>query len=149
MKTSGYIITGVEVEVVDAVVVIRSGAIVGDNDDSPALSLDRASLGADFTKSSRDVVVFVIVMDGVGGSNDKSTFLINSRLSDPLFITAESTTALCLGSVMAEPGLFGVVGSMAGSVVKRGNVPCLVSWSPVTCSSSSGRFTDILSSRSS
>ena len=130
VKTSGYIITGVEVEVVDAVVVIRSGAIVGDNDDSPALSLDRASLGADFTKSSRDVVVFVVVMDGVGGSNDKSTFLINSRLSDPLFITAESTTALCSGVWMsAARGLFGdVVVSRINpddggcSVVKIGDV---------------------------
>ena len=59
MKTSGYIITGVVGDVsaavdvdVDAVVVILSGAIVGDNDDSPALSLDRASLDADFTKST-------------------------------------------------------------------------------------------------
>ena len=58
MKTSGYIITGgvvgnVSAAVdVDAVVVILSGAIVGDNDDSPALSLDRASLDADFTKST-------------------------------------------------------------------------------------------------
>ena len=58
MKTSGYIITGVvdnvsaSVDVVDVVVVILSGVIVGDNDDSPALSLDRASLDADFTKST-------------------------------------------------------------------------------------------------
>ena len=60
VKTSGYIITGVvddvsaavDVVVVDAVVVIFSGAIVGDNDDSPALSLDRASLDADLTKST-------------------------------------------------------------------------------------------------
>ena len=58
MKTSGYIITGVvddvstAVDVVDAVVVILSGAIVGDNDDSPALSLDRASLDVDLTKST-------------------------------------------------------------------------------------------------
>ena len=58
MKTSGYIITGVvdnvsaAVDVVDVVVVILSGVIVGDNDDSPALSLDRASLDADFTKST-------------------------------------------------------------------------------------------------
>ena len=59
VKTSGYIITGVVDDVsaavdvvVDAVVVIFSGAIVGDNDDSPALSLDRASLDADLTKST-------------------------------------------------------------------------------------------------
>ena len=55
MKTSGYIITGVVDNVsaaVDVVVVILSGVIVGDNDDSPALSLDRASLDADFTKST-------------------------------------------------------------------------------------------------
>lgn len=156
MKTSGYIITGgvvgnvsaaVDVDV-DAVVVILSGAIVGDNDDSPALSLDRASLDADFTKSTSsccDVVVFAV---GVGGGNGKFTFLINSRLSEPLFITAESTTAaLCPGSWMSARGLFGddvVVGLInpdpdgGGSVVKIGNVPSCLLWtdssrSQVTC----------------
>ena len=104
-------------------------------------------------------------MDGVGCVNDKFTFLINSRLSEPLFITAESTTALCLGSWMSELGLFGdvvvvcLINPEGGSVVKIGNVPpCLPpadsSWSEVTCccagmGSSSGCFTDILSSRSS
>lgn len=156
MKTSGYIITGVVGDVsvdVDAVVVILSGAIVGDNDDSPALSLDRASLDADLTKSTSsccDVVVFAVVdMDGVGGGNGKFTFLINSRLSEALFITDESTTALCPGSWMSVRGLFGddvvVVGLInpdpdgGGSVVKIGNVPsCLGLWadssrSEVTC----------------
>lgn len=156
MKTSGYIITGgvvgnVSAAVdVDAVVVILSGAIVGDNDDSPALSLDRASLDADFTKSTSsccDVVVFAVVdMDGVGGGNGKFTFLINSRLSEPLFITAESTTAaLCPGLWMSALGLFGddVVVSLinpddGGSVVKIGNVPSCLLWtdssrSQVTC----------------
>lgn len=146
MKTSGYIITGVVdnvsavVDVVDVVVVILSGAIVGVNDDSPALSLDRASLDADFTKSTSsccccDVVVFAVVvvadMDGVGGGNDKFTFLINSRLSEPLFITAESTTALCPGSGLSELSLFGdvvllcLINPEGGSsvVVKIGNVP--------------------------
>merc|ERR1719330_1086113 len=87
----------------EVVVVILSGAIVGVNDDSPALSLDRASLDADLTKSTSsccDVVVFAVVvvadMDGVGGN--KFTFLINSRLSEPLFTITESTTALCAGS---------------------------------------------------
>lgn len=160
MKTSGYIITGgvvgnvsaaVDVDV-DAVVVILRGAIVGDNDDSPALSLDRASLDADFTKSTSsccDVVVFAVVdMDGVGGGNGKFTFLINSRLSEPLFIAAESTTAaLCPGFWMSARGLFGddvVVGLInpdpddGGSVVKIGNVPSCLLWtdssrSQVTC----------------
>lgn len=160
MKTSGYIITGgvvgnvsaaVDVDV-DAVVVILSGAIVGDNDDSPALSLDRASLDADFTKSTSsccDVVVFAVVdMDGVGGGNGKFTFLINSRLSEPLFIAAESTTAaLCPGFWMSARCLFGddvVVGLInpdpddGGSVVKIGNVPSCLLWtdssrSQVTC----------------
>ena len=118
VKTSGYIITGVvdnvsaAVDDVDVVVVILSGVIVGDNDDSPALSLDRASLD-------------------VGDGNDKFTFLINSRLSELLFITTESTTALCPGSGLSELGLFGdvvvlcLINSEGGSsvVVKIGNVP--------------------------
>ena len=145
VKTSGYIITGVvdevtaAVDVVDVVVVILSGAIVGVNDDSPALSLDRASLDADLTKSTSsccDVVVFAVVvvadMDGVGGGNDKFTFLINSRLSEPLFTITESTTALCAGSGLSELGLFGdvvlvlcLINPEGGSsvVVKIGNVP--------------------------
>ena len=69
-------------------------------------------------------------MDGVGGGNGKFTFLINSRLSDPLFITAaESTTALCSGVWMSAVGLFGdVVVSRINpddggcSVVKIGDV---------------------------
>ena len=69
-------------------------------------------------------------MDGVGGGNDKFTFLINSRLSELLFITTESTTALCPGSGLSELGLFGdvvlcLINSEGGSsvVVKIGNVP--------------------------
>ena len=104
-------------------------------------------------------------MDGVGGGNGKFTFLINSRLSDPLFITAaESTAALCSGvSMSAARGLFGdVVVSRINpddggcSVVKMGDVSSSTdsSRAEVTCcasgmGSSSGCFTDILSSRSS
>ena len=85
-------------------------------------------------------------MDGVGGGNGKFTFLINSRLSEPLFITAESTTALCPGSWVSARGLFGddvVVGLInpdpgGGSDVKIGNVPSCLLWtdsskSEVTC----------------
>ena len=89
MKTSGYIISGVDV--VSAVILVVDGVVIWivDNDPDVTLSLDSLASSSSsfaalrspppcgvFVVTLADVVV-VVVMDGVGDDNDRSAFLIN------------------------------------------------------------------------
>lgn len=173
VKTSGYIISGVDV--VSAVVPVFDDVVIWILDNGPdvALSLDSRASSSSAVCSSPIVSVsprvfvvtlvdvVVVVMDGVGDDNDRFAFLINlpcnsvSGFSASLFIIKSKTT-LVLVSVSGDD-LFGaallLLMKSDGSDVKIGNVFRLEDVeSRVTCTSlpsSSDWCIEFLSSRSS